>query len=134
MALIDLFLSRAVRKGRLSLTHHDGKVREFGSPEPGYPDVAIRFTDSSVAGQIVRNPALAAGESFMDGRLVVEKGDVRDLVELLTANDKWEAGRANLNPSRFVRAAGAIKHRIDRINMERRSKKTLAVIMRCHKC
>lgn len=126
MALIDLFLSRAVRKGRLTLTHHDGKVREFGSPEPGYPDVAIRFTDSRVAGQIVRNPALAAGESFMDGRLVVEKGDVRDLVELLTANDKWEAGRANLNPSRLVRAAGAIKHRIDRINMERRSKKNVA--------
>ena len=49
-------------------------------------------------------PALAAGECFMDDRLLVEKGDVRDLVELLTANDKWEAGRANLNPSRFVRA------------------------------
>ncbi|WP_440979040.1 class I SAM-dependent methyltransferase [Sphingomonas pseudosanguinis] len=126
MALIDLFLSRAVRKGRLSLTHHDGKVREFGAPEPGYPDVAIRFTDSRVAGQIVRNPALAAGESFMDGRLVVEKGDVRDLVELLTANDKWEAGRANLNPSWLVRAGGAVKHRIDRINMERRSKKNVA--------
>ncbi|WP_230482733.1 SAM-dependent methyltransferase [Sphingomonas sp. Leaf21] len=126
MALIDLFLSRGVRKGRLTLTHHNGTVREFGTPEPGYPDVAIRFTDSRVAGQIVRNPALAAGECFMDGRLLVEKGDVRDLVELLTANDKWEAGRANLNPSRFVRAAGAIKHRLDRINMERRSKKNVA--------
>lgn len=64
-----------------------------------YPDVAIRFTDARVAGQIVRNPALAAGECFMDGRLVVEKGDVRDLVELLTANDKWEAGADRLNPS-----------------------------------
>ncbi|MFE8585780.1 class I SAM-dependent methyltransferase [Sphingomonas sp. NCPPB 2930] len=126
MALIDLFLSRAVRKGRLSLTHHDGTVREFGTPDPGYPDVAIRFTDSRVAGQIVRNPALAAGECFMDGRLLVEKGDVRDLVELLTANDKWEAGRANLNPSWLVRAAGAVKHRVDRINMERRSKKNVA--------
>lgn len=126
MALIDLFLSRAVRKGRLSLTHHDGTVREFGTPDPGYPDVAIRFTDSRVAGQIVRNPALAAGECFMDGRLLVEKGDVRDLVELLTVNDKWEAGRANLNPSWLVRAAGAVKHRVDRINMERRSKKNVA--------
>ena len=126
MALIDLFLSRAVRKGRLSLTHHDGTVREFGSPEPGYPDVAIRFTDARVAGQIVRNPALAAGECFMDGRLVVEKGDVRDLVELLTANDKWEAGADRLNPSWLVRAGGAVKHRIDRINMERRSKKNVA--------
>ena len=126
MALIDLFLSRAVRKGRLSLTHHDGTVREFGSPEPGYPDVAIRFTDARVAGQIVRNPALAAGECCMDGRLVVEKGDVRDLVELLTANDKWEAGADRLNPSWLVRAGGAVKHRIDRINMERRSKKNVA--------
>lgn len=126
MALIDLFLSRAVRKGRLSLTHHDGRVREFGAPDPDYPDIAIRFTDSRVAGQIVRNPALAAGEAFMDGRLVVDRGDVRGLVELLTANDKWEAGRANLNPSWLVRAAGAVKHRVDRINMERRSKRNVA--------
>ncbi|MET4898078.1 cyclopropane-fatty-acyl-phospholipid synthase family protein [Sphingomonadaceae bacterium jetA1] len=126
MALIDLFLSRAVRKGRLTLTHHDGTVREFGTPDADYPDIAIRFTDARVAGQIVRNPALAAGEAFMDGRLVVDRGDVRGLVELLTVNDKWEAGAANLNPSRLVRAAGAVKHRVDRINMERRSKKNVA--------
>ena len=68
MALIDLFLSRAVRKGRLSLTHHDGKVREFGAPEPGYPDVAIRFTDSRVAGQIVSVPL----ETYVSGTTLAE--------------------------------------------------------------
>ncbi|WP_112381897.1 SAM-dependent methyltransferase [Sphingomonas carotinifaciens] len=126
MALIDLFLSRAVKRGRLTLTHHNGKTRTFGTPDPAFPDVAIRFMDSRVAGEIVRNPALAAGETYMNGRLTVEGDDVRQLVELLTANDKWEDGAQRLNPSLAVRAFGAVKHRVDRINMERRSKKNVA--------
>lgn len=126
MALIDLFLDRAVKHGTLTVTHYNGQTRTFGKPDPAYPDVAIRFADKRVAGGILRDPGLGAAEAFMDGRLVIERGDVRDLVGLLTANDKWEAGQNNLDASRFVRALGAVKHRLDRINMERRSKKNVA--------
>ncbi|QKR98435.1 class I SAM-dependent methyltransferase [Sphingomonas sp. CL5.1] len=126
MSLIDMFLSRAVKRGRLTLLRPGAQPATFGTPEPGFPEVTIRFADRRVAMAIARNPALGAGECFMHGRLIVEQGDIRDLVNLLTANDKWESGQDNLDPSWFARAAGAVKHRLDRINMERRSKKNVA--------
>ena len=126
MALIDLFLARAVTRGTLTLSRPNAADRTFGTPTPGFPDVAIRFADRGVALAIARDPALGAGESFMDGRLVIERGDIRDLVNLLTANDPWEAAHRNLAPSLPVQAAIALRYRFDRINMERRSRRNVA--------
>jgi len=126
MSLIDMFLSRSVKRGRLTLLRPGAQPASFGTPEPGFPDVTIRFADKRVALAIARNPALGAGECFMTGRLTVEQGDIRDLVNLLTMNDEWEKGQNNLDPGWLTRVAGAVKHRVDRINMERRSKKNVA--------
>ena len=126
MALIDLFLSRAVKRGRLTLIRPGAAPRSFGTPEAGFPEVTLRFADRGVALAIARNPALGAGECYMDGRLVIEQGDVRDLVELLTRNDPWESGQKNLEPGWISRAIGAVKYRVDRVNMERRSKQNVA--------
>jgi cyclopropane-fatty-acyl-phospholipid synthase len=62
----------------------------------------------------------------MNGRLIVEKGDIRDLVELLKRNDAWESGQKNLKPGLAARTFNAVKYRADRINMERRSKRNVA--------
>ena len=126
MALIDLFLAKRVQRGTLTVHHADGKTLNFGTPEPGFPDVAIRFTDAGAAAAIVLDPGLGAGEAYMNGRLVVEQGDVRDLVRLLTMNDPWEAGQNGLAPSPMRRAIQAVTHRIGRINMARRSKRNVA--------
>jgi len=126
MALIDLFLQRRVRRGQLAVTHADGSIKTFGTPDPAFPNVAIRFTDKGAAAAIVRDPGLGAGEAFMRGRLVVEQGDVRDLINLLAANDPWEAGQNALAASPGVRAIQAVTHRIGRVNMARRSKRNVA--------
>ena len=126
MALIDLFLSRRVKRGQLTVTHANGVVRRFGTSEPAFADVAIRFADRGAANFIVRNPGLGAAEAFMDGRLVVEQGDIRDLIELLTGNDPWEQGGDLLAPSIARRSVQAITHRIGRINMARASKRNVA--------
>ena len=126
MALIDRFLARRVKRGQLTVTHADGKTLRFGTPDPAFPDVAIRFTDRGAASFIVRHPALGAAEAFMDGRLVVERGDIRDLVNLLTANDPWEAGADALAANPLRRSVAAVTHRLNRINMARRSKRNVA--------
>jgi len=126
MALIDLFLRHAVKRGQLTLLRPGAQPATFGTPDPAFPNVTLRFHDRGVAGRIVRNPALGAGEMYMTGRMSVEQGDILDLVSLLTANDPWEAGQNRLEPSRAARAIGAIKHRVDRINMERRSRRNVA--------
>ncbi|MDQ2892158.1 MAG: cyclopropane-fatty-acyl-phospholipid synthase family protein, partial [Pseudomonadota bacterium] len=126
MALIDLFLARRVKRGQLTVIHADGKRATHGAPDPAFPDVTIRFTDKGAANYIVRNPAMGAAEAYMDARMVVEQGDIRDLVNLLTANDPWEAGANALVPSRGRRMLQAVTHRVDRVNMARRSKKNVA--------
>ncbi|MGI4948454.1 MAG: SAM-dependent methyltransferase, partial [Janthinobacterium lividum] len=126
MALIDLFLRRAVKRGTLTLLRPDAAPVTFGTPDPSFPDVTLRFADAGVARAIVRHPSLAAGELYMNGRMIVEGGEVMDLVRLLTANDPWEAGTGNLEASLGWRMLGAVKHRVDRFNMERASRRNVA--------
>lgn len=105
MALIDALLRRAVRKGTLTVTHADGRTAQFGTPVAGFPDVAIRFADAGVAREILRDPRLGAAETFMDGRLVIERGDVMELIGLMRANQPWDKG-GSLEPPNPLRRLG----------------------------
>ncbi|WP_380788333.1 class I SAM-dependent methyltransferase [Sphingomonas sp. R86521] len=125
MALIDRFFARFVKRGQITVTYADGTTKTFGTPDATLPDVAVRFTDKGVPGAIVRNPALGAAEAFMDGRLVIDQGDIRDLVRLLKGNTPWEKGDA-LKPSLPIKLLDKVVHRVDRVNMARRSKKNVA--------
>ena len=125
MALFDRFLARQVKTGELTLIHADGTTRHFGKPDAAYNPVTIRLTAPGVAGAIVRHPALGAAEAFMDGRLVIDRGDIRDLITLLKGNSPWERG-GGLNPSLPIKLLDKVVHRVDRVNMARRSKKNVA--------
>ena len=126
MALIDRFLARAVKQGELTAIHADGTARHFGTPHPDFAPVTIRFADRGAASAIVRNPGLGAAEAFMDGRMVIDQGDIRDLVRLLKGNTPWEGSNGNLQPSLPSRALSAVVQRVDRVNMARRSKRNVA--------
>ena len=125
MPLLDRFLARAVTRGELTLIHPDGSRARFGVPDPALRSVTIRFTDWAAERAILFDPGSGAGEMFMEGRLVVHEGDVMDLARLLTGNDRWEAGRNNLDASTTRKLLGAVKFRFDRFNMERRSKRNV---------
>ncbi|GAA0306024.1 cyclopropane-fatty-acyl-phospholipid synthase family protein [Sphingomonas oligophenolica] len=126
MALIDRFLAARVKRGTLTVHHANGAVRTFGTPDPDFPDVTIRFADKGAASFIVRNPSLGAGEAYMQGRLTVDGDDIRGLVTLMTANDLWEDGKGALHANRGRRLVAAVTHRLNRINMARRSKRNVA--------
>ncbi len=126
MALIDHFLRRAVRHGSLTVAHPDGTFATFGDGKGPLAPVTIRFADKAAERRILTDPALGAGEMYMDGRLTVEGGDVLPLVELLKANNRWETGKSVLKPSPGRKAFDAVRFRIDRINAERRAKRNVA--------
>jgi len=92
VTLIDRLLSRIITRGRLALTYADGRQSVFGSPAPGFPEVAIRFADKRVPRDIISDPRLGAGEAYMDGRIIIEQGDVMEFVQLVQANRPWEDG------------------------------------------
>ncbi|MDP9423492.1 MAG: cyclopropane-fatty-acyl-phospholipid synthase family protein [Pseudomonadota bacterium] len=90
MALIERLVGQVVRKGNLTLVMPDGSRRTFG-PGGGKP-LTVRLTDRKVAFDIARNPRLGLGEAYMDGRIIVEDGDILDLMELVTGANPWEEG------------------------------------------
>jgi cyclopropane-fatty-acyl-phospholipid synthase len=84
--MVDKLLS----KGSITLVTPDGKRRTFGPG--GGKSLTLRVTDRKVLFDLVRNPRLAIGETYMDGRLVIEDGTILDLLDLITGNNRWEDG------------------------------------------
>lgn len=125
-ALIDRFLGSIVKRGQLTLTLASGKTHTLGSPEEGFPDVAIRFTDSRVPRDILLDPRLGAGEAYMDGRIVIEQGDIMQLVELVRANQPWERGGRLKPPSPFRRLRNGAKFLVNSFNEARSAKRNVA--------
>src|SRR6478609_6632005 len=103
--LFDRLMTRLIKRGTLKVTYSSGQITTFGTPVPGFPDVAVRFTDEKVARDVVLDPRLGAGEAYMDGRIVVEHGGVMELVQLVQANNRWEKRGVILTPS-FTRKLG----------------------------
>ena len=122
MRLLDRMLGRIVEEGELIVTQADGAVYRYGSPSPGRTPVAIRFTDPKVPFDIVRDPRLGAGEAYMNGRIVMEQGEILDLLDLVRGNGPYEAGAA-----RGLKTRGKdVLARLDRFNWRRRSKRNVA--------
>src|SRR4051794_31849955 len=88
MSLIGKLVDKLLRKGSITLVDADGKRETLGPG--GGKHLTVRFTDNKVGFDILKNPRLAVGEAYMDGRLVVEDGTILELLELVTGQNRWE--------------------------------------------
>jgi cyclopropane-fatty-acyl-phospholipid synthase len=123
MFLFDRLFKRFMQDGELVVVDPTGRERLYGRPNPDRPAVRIRLADNGTARAIALNPALGAGEAFMDGRLTLEQGDIFALLDLVTWNLRWQRD----NPVRFAlwRQARAAAW-WDGINFARRSRRNVA--------
>jgi len=122
MWLLDKMLRKLMKKGELIVVDHDGKEYRYGRPDGRRP-VRVRLTDRGAAFFIAKDPRIGAGEAYMDERLVVEEGDIRDLVLLIRENAPWEK-KGRLNPKGPVRKGlSYVAGRVDQINWKSRSRR-----------
>ena len=84
LPILKAFLSKSVHKGTLKVETASGSRFTVGDGT-GKP-LAVRFVDRGAAGRFVLNPALAFGELFMDGRLIVTQGSIYDVLDLAFTN------------------------------------------------
>ena len=124
--LLDRFLGKLVRRGLLEVARPDGSVTRFGSLQDGFPEVRILLSSAAAERRITLDPRLGAAEAFMDGQLVIERGDVMDLVELIRANRPWDRGGNLEAPSRLRRLRNRAGHKLSSFNHARRSKSNVA--------
>jgi cyclopropane-fatty-acyl-phospholipid synthase len=80
----ETFLKKLFRTGALKVTLPGGRALTLG--DGSEPTVSVRVTDSLTLARIMAAPSLGVGEAYMDGRLILERGSIRDLLELATRN------------------------------------------------
>ena len=102
--MLRTYLQKLVKSGRLTvLTPTDtimvGKLDER-FPETSL-DVAVRIKNRATAVKLALNPDLRLGEAYADGDLVMERGSVWDLLQIVGFN----SSEPELTSSRWMRLA-----------------------------
>ena len=83
--LLARVLARLLGEGRLTIVDAAGRSHHITGARPG-PAVTLRIHTWWTGIRLVLRPRLAFGESYMDGTLTVENGDIYDLLDLLGRN------------------------------------------------
>ncbi|HCF19034.1 MAG TPA: SAM-dependent methyltransferase, partial [Rhodospirillum rubrum] len=83
--LFASLLKNRLRLGQLTMIDAKGQTHVLGGDGPG-PRVTIRLTDPSLHRRLFLRPHLAIGEAYMEGTLIIERGGLRDFLELIGAN------------------------------------------------
>ena len=123
MFLLNRLFKHMIREGDLCVIDHRGREYRFGAPSDRVPPATFRCTTAATANAIARNLALGAGEAFIDGRMIVERGDINDVVNLVTWNVRW----AKDNPVRFALwRQAALAGWLGQFNQAARSKRNVA--------
>ncbi len=73
-----------VRKGRLEVETADHKTHTFG--DGSGPPLGVKLLDRAAEWKLMVNPAMSLGELYMEGRLVVTRGELYDVLELGARN------------------------------------------------
>ncbi|WP_334161740.1 cyclopropane-fatty-acyl-phospholipid synthase family protein [Phenylobacterium sp.] len=81
---LQAFLRRTIREGDLTVRLPGGGKLVLGDGT-GRP-VVVAITSRLWAARIALKPALAVGEAYMEGGLVLERGDVWDFIDLIGRN------------------------------------------------
>ena len=117
MWLLDKFLGKVIRDGKLMITDYDGKKYEYGDAADSAA-LHIRLTSKKAANHIARYPQMGAGEAFMWGWLVVEEPhDIRDLLLFVTAQTKRIGDSAIQEQGILKKVTEKIASAVDGINL-----------------
>jgi cyclopropane-fatty-acyl-phospholipid synthase len=90
MPLIGTLIDKLLAEGRITILLPGCDPVTYGPG--GGRELRVRATDRRVPFEIARNPRLGVGETYMDGRLIIENGTILDLLEMVTGSNAWEKG------------------------------------------
>ena len=99
--LLYLAFTRAVKHGTLEVITAGGQHLTFGNETE--PRVSIRFADAAAQMALCLHPELKLGELFVDGRLVIERGTMLDLLQLLLQDTHGQLHELPLRRLRRIR-------------------------------
>jgi cyclopropane-fatty-acyl-phospholipid synthase len=86
--MLGKILRRHIKHGRLTIIRPDGHTEQFGelTAAKPRPDVAVRLKGALTSLKLSLHPDLYFGELYVDGALLIERGTLWELLELLGRN------------------------------------------------
>ena len=69
-------------KGKILIIDSSDKIHEFGS---GKDNLKIKLTTKSIEKKLFRNPGLYFGEGYMNKEILIIKGTIEQLIDLITS-------------------------------------------------
>jgi cyclopropane-fatty-acyl-phospholipid synthase len=123
--MLQKTLRRLIKFGRLTVIRPDGAEVQFGEVKAAAPrpNVAVRLKGTLTPWKLALHPDLYFGELYMDGALVLERGTLWDLLELLGRNlaeQKRLPGNPAIGPLR------AVLRRLQQSNSRRAARRHVA--------
>jgi cyclopropane-fatty-acyl-phospholipid synthase len=112
-----------VKRGELKVVDHKGNTYSYGRPDPEFRPVTVRLADSRVFRDIARDPGLGAAEAYMNGRLVVEAGDMLDLANIIRGSHRWEDSQGT---NKFLKKGGKVRHWLNQLNWREIARKNVS--------
>ena len=88
--MLKAYLDALIQTGQLTVRVNPNRTYHFGTSDPEHPerDVAIWFDQPWTAFKVGMHPYLYFGEAFMEGDLIIEKGSLWSLMDLIGVNLK----------------------------------------------
>jgi len=77
------FLEKTFKYGTLEVIDYDGKKYIFGNSEPF---TSIKFHKKDIKKKLYLNPELYLGESYVDGDITIENGDLETFINIVSKN------------------------------------------------
>ncbi len=84
--MLRRMLAKFIKVGRLTVIEANGRNYSVGDPAVSQPDVVVRLTGRTIGLLLALRPQLYLGEAYMNGKLVVQRGNLWDLLELCGRN------------------------------------------------
>jgi cyclopropane-fatty-acyl-phospholipid synthase len=95
MKLLNQMLSGIIKVGTLEIEDAEGGLHVHAGTNT--PFVRVKLHDPALHKMLYLNPEMATGEAYMAGKLTIEKGTLRDFIELFGLNQG-----SPLNPSKSL--------------------------------
>ena len=119
--IFNSLLQKVIKKGHLVWIKPNGEEFEFGDKTGNL--IKMRTTNAFSEIKMMMNPSLHFGESYMDGSMILEEGNIHDLLKLIFVNSESNVDHWLMDMARVIRA---IRNKIVPSNYIAKSKRNIA--------
>jgi len=116
--LFGILLKRLIHVGSIRLIDANGREQVFGNGRT--PRCTLRLRDRGLGTKLAFRPSLSIGEAFMDGKLIIEEGELLDFLAVIATN------LDNLETNPFFSFLARIRQRVPMPMSRNRAKTNVA--------